>query len=121
MLETLIETVNYGSLASCGLSTSATVGETFEDPRVSNCFYDIFRDSIGTSYTCSTSSSTTIPTTAVTAIVGQGINDYDTVQAVTYIESCSNEEVNDMLNQIDELLDDNTNNKEDIKILSRRI
>ncbi len=117
MVNTLIDTVSYGTTTSLASSTSATVGESSENLYSA----EILSDSVGTSYMGSVTSSTTIPTTAVTAVIGQGVNGYNTVQAVTYIESCSNEEVNDMLNQIDELLDENTNTSKDVKTLSKRI
>ncbi len=117
MVNTLIDTVSYGTTTSLASSTSATVGESSENLYSA----EILSDSVGTSYMGSVTSSTTIPTTAVTAVIGRGVNGYNTVQAVTYIESCSNEEVNDMLNQIDELLDENTNTSKDVKTLSKRI
>ena len=119
MINTLMETVTRGTTISLASSTSACIGETTENLCGPDEISGIMKDSIGTSYMGSSTSSTSIPTTAVTAIVGQSASDFNTVQAVTYIETCSNEEVNDMINEIDELLDENTNN--DVKTLGRRI
>lgn len=119
MINTLMETVSHGTTISLASSTSASIGETTENICGPDELSNTIGNSIGTSYMGSSTSSTTIPTTAVTAIVGQSVSDFNTVQAVTYIETCSNEEVNDMINEIDELLDENTNN--DVKTLGRRI
>ena len=114
MIRTLLE--------SAGLTCIATVGTSL------GAYTDLFTNDEDKYARASTmigaagfTSATAVPSALITAIKSQDKIGYSGAKAITYIESCSNEEVNDMLNQIDELLDDNTNTHEDVKTLSRRI
>lgn len=123
MINSLIDTLYSGSISTLGTSITGTIIDA-SDPDVGGWWWHN-GDFIEPASFCTEVSGTTvfvsIPISSLNEIMNLERNGYNTAQAINYVESCSNEEVNDMLNQIDDLLDDNTNTHEDVKTLSRSI
>ena len=114
MIGAIFESLGLSSMATTGTSILATADAAI-------CSDDCFESSSSLMVGSSMLSSTVTPITILDGKASTEKNTYDTVEAFTYIESCSNEEVSDMLNQIDELLDENKKEPEDIKVLGRRL
>jgi hypothetical protein len=112
MIESLLDTLGLSTASSVGTSLSAIIDGA------------MFSDDIAEAGATLVASTSLVPTTSTSlSILDEKTNiekAYENVEAITYIESCSNDEVNDMLNQIDELLD-NKQTPEDIKALTKRI
>ncbi len=111
MTETLLETLRFSCY--CIGATGAAMEDYMKD-----------KDAVIETESSLTVTSSALSTISTSLSIGNNKTDiekeYENVEAITYIESCSNEEVNDMLNQINELLDENSNNKANIKTLGRK-
>ena len=107
IINPIIDTIGVGGLTSSGFAIYGS-GVSLD-----NWLSDIYADETSVIVTTSSSSS------LLSEMMDLEKNGYNTVQAMTYIESCSIEERDDLINQIDQLL--NEESKSDVKTLSRRI
>ncbi len=111
IINPIIDTIGVGGLTSSAFASYGSLVSL--DDCLSGLYAD--EDIYNTSLTVTTSTSSSL----LSEMMDLEKNGYNTVQAMTYIESCSIEERNDLINQIDQLL--NEESKSDVKTLSRRI
>ena len=108
IINSLIETVGVGGLTSIAMASYGSGVSVDHVDGLDENIYD-------TSLTVTTSTSSSL----ISEMMDLEKNGYNTVQAMTYLESCSIEEKNNLIDQIDQML--NEESESDVKTLSRRI